>query len=171
MTWRLLPPSSAKPLPTYIPPPLRADYEEACAIVALSPKASATLARRCLQGMIRDFFGISKHRLADEIRELRRQVEEGGLREASIESLDAIDALRELGNIGAHMERDINVIVDVDPGEAEALIALLEQLFDDWYIARHQRKERFGSVRRIAEAKAEQKKLPPPTAPADAADG
>ena len=33
-------------------PQLMDDYEEACAIVNLSPKASATLSRRCLQGMI-----------------------------------------------------------------------------------------------------------------------
>jgi len=32
---------------------------------------------------------------------------------------EAIDAVRKLGNIGAHMEKDINVIVDVDPEEAE----------------------------------------------------
>ena len=29
----------------------------------------------------------------------------------------AIDAVRSIGNIGAHMEKDINLIVDVDPEE------------------------------------------------------
>ena len=46
-TWRLLPQSSAKPQPDYIPKPVRDDYNEACAIRDLTPKASATLARRC----------------------------------------------------------------------------------------------------------------------------
>ncbi len=47
----------AKNYPSYIPSPIMDDYREACAIADLSPKASATLSRRCLQGMIRDFWG------------------------------------------------------------------------------------------------------------------
>lgn len=58
--WRLLPGSHAKAFPDYIPKPLRIDYEEASAIIDKSPKSSATLARRCLQGIIRDFWGIKK---------------------------------------------------------------------------------------------------------------
>ena len=34
-------------------------------------------------------------------------------------------AVRKVGNIGAHMEKDINVIVDVDPDEAQHLIGLI----------------------------------------------
>lgn len=49
------PQSLFKHFPEYIPQTIRQDYEEACAIITLSPKASATLSRRCLQGMIRDF--------------------------------------------------------------------------------------------------------------------
>lgn len=37
--------------------------------------------------------------------------------------------VREIGNIGAHMEADINVIIDVDPDEAQILIDLVELLF------------------------------------------
>ena len=72
--WRLLPESSAKSQPAFIPKQLREDYAEACRIRDLSPKASATLARRCLQGMIRHFCGISKARLIDEINTLREAV-------------------------------------------------------------------------------------------------
>src|SRR5262245_55604552 len=46
----LRPESSAKPQPDYIPKAIREDYYEACRIRDLSPKSSATLARRCLQG-------------------------------------------------------------------------------------------------------------------------
>ena len=55
--WKLIPKSNAKPYPEYIPLSIRQDYEEACAIVNDSAKASATLSRRCLQGMIRNFWG------------------------------------------------------------------------------------------------------------------
>src|SRR4030095_5753830 len=39
--WRLKPQSSAKQWPEYIPLAIRQDYEEACLISSLSPKASA----------------------------------------------------------------------------------------------------------------------------------
>ncbi|MGP4686818.1 DUF4145 domain-containing protein [Agrobacterium pusense] len=155
---KVTPESSAKIIPDYVPAAIVQDYYEACRIADLSPKASATLARRCLQGMIRDFCGISKSRLVDEILEIRLRVENGtGVKGVSEESLEAIDAIRKIGNIGAHMERDINNIVDVDPNEALVLIGLLESLFDEWYVARHKREERFAQVARIATIK-EQKK-------------
>ncbi|NSZ02356.1 DUF4145 domain-containing protein [Agrobacterium tumefaciens] len=155
---KVTPESSAKIIPDYVPAAIIQDYYEACRIADLSPKASATLARRCLQGMIRDFCEISKSRLVDEILEIRLRIENGtGVKGVSEESLEAIDAIRKIGNIGAHMERDINNIVDVDPNEALVLIGLLESLFDEWYVARHKREERFAQVARIATIK-EQKK-------------
>ena len=46
----------------------------------------------------------------------------------------SIDAFRQLGNIGAHMERDTNIIVDIDPGKVNSLIKLIELLMKEWYI-------------------------------------
>jgi Domain of unknown function (DUF4145) len=77
--YNLRPESSAKPQPTFIPKAIRDDYYEACRIRDLSPKSSAALARRCLQGMIRDFCGIKKGRLIDEIKELHDRTEGGTL--------------------------------------------------------------------------------------------
>jgi len=57
--------------------------------------------------------------------------------------------LRVLGTsrrIGAHMEKDIDVIVDVDPEEAQRLIWLIELLVKDWYITRHQRQESLKAI-------------------------
>jgi len=147
-TWfdrRLVPSSSAKVFPDYIPSPIRSDYGEACAIVDLSPKASATLARRCLQGMIRDFWGISRPKLIQEIQELQGKVDS--------DVWSAIDALRKVGNIGAHMESDIDVIVDVDDDEAAKLIWLIELLMKEWYVAGHDRQERVQQVISVAQAK------------------
>jgi hypothetical protein len=161
--WSLLPASSAKPQPDYIPEPLRNDYYEACAIRDLSPKASATLTRRCLQGMIRDFCKITDGRLIDEIKQLRKQIEAGKAPlGVQLDSVEAIDSVRKIGNIGAHMEKDINVIVDVDPDEAQILIELVETLFVEWYVAAESRKNRFGHLKAIAATKEEQKKLPAP---------
>lgn len=150
----LIPQNGAKPQPSYIPEPIIEDYKEACAIRDLSPKASATLARRCLQGMIRDFCGISRPRLIDEVKHLRLAVANGDApRSVSIESVDAIDHVRTVGNIGAHMEADINHIVPVETGEAQLLIDLIEMLFQDWYVDRQTRGARLSAIASLAEDK------------------
>jgi hypothetical protein len=149
--WPLMPQSRAIPQPDYIPSPITESYYEACKIRDLSPKASATLARRCLQGMIRDFCNIAKGTLDAEIKELRSEVDKGKAPAGvTPESVEAIDQVRSVGNIGAHMEKDINLIIDVDPGEAQALIELIELLFEEWYVARNQRQQRLSKIAAIA---------------------
>ena len=143
---RILPESNAKTFPDYIPKAIRADYIEACLIKDLSPKASATLSRRCLQGIIRDFWEVkNKKNLSDEIKAIKEKTNK--------ETWEAIDAVRELGNIGAHMEKDIDVIIEVEPKEAELLIGLIETLLEDWYINRHERQQRLQAIKAIADGK------------------
>ena len=167
-SWSLLPESSAKPQPGYIPPPIVENYNQACRIRDLSANASAALARRCLQGMIRDFCEISERTLAQEIKTLREQVDAGkGPRGVDPATMDAIDHVRHIGNIGAHMEKDINLILDVEPDEAQALINLIEILFGEWYVAKHVREGKLKALGVVAEnkkAKKVQAKLPPPPA-------
>jgi uncharacterized protein DUF4145 len=152
--WKLIPESNAKPQPDYIPGQIVGDYVEACRIRDLSPKASATLARRCLQGMIRDFCKISRKTLDQEIKALRALLNEGTApRGVTPESVDGIDHVRSVGNIGAHMEADVNMIVDIESGEAQMLIELIETLFDEWYVAQHKREQRFAGVKALAETK------------------
>ncbi|RZF78253.1 hypothetical protein CWC26_00905 [Pseudoalteromonas sp. S4488] len=148
--WRLVPPSNAKVFPEYIPKPLIDDYTEACLIKEYSPKASATLSRRCLQGIIRDYWRVKPGRLVDEIEAIKDKTDHL--------TWEAIDAVRKVGNIGAHMEKDINLIVDVDPNEAELLINLIEMLFQDWYVTREERKNRLEAIVDIGSIKAEAKK-------------
>ena len=50
------------------------------------------------------------------------------------------------------------LIVDVDPGEADLLIKLIETLFDDWYVARANRQARLGAVAALAAKKDEDRK-------------
>jgi Domain of unknown function (DUF4145) len=152
--YRLRPFGTSKPQPDYIPAALREDYHEACLIRDLSPKAAATLARRCLQGMIRDFCRIAKSRLIDEIKELRARVDAGNAPPGvMLETVEAIDHVRSIGNIGAHMEKDIDLVIEVDPGEAQALINLIELLFAEWYVARRQRENRLAMVKQISDQK------------------
>lgn len=135
--------------PEYIPQAIRADYEEACQIITLSPKAAATLLRRCLQGMIRDFHGIKKGRLIDEIAELQGHIPPF--------QWNAIDSLRKLGNIGAHMEKDVNLIIDIEIEEAIRLLQLVEMLVEQWYINRHDQEELCARITATADSKEAQR--------------
>ena len=149
-TWQLIPSSQAQSFPAYIPKVILDDYSEACLICDLSPKASATLSRRCMQGIIRDFWRVKPGRLVDEIAQIKDKVD-------SL-TWDAIEAVRKVGNIGAHMEADINLIVDVEPNEAKLLIGLNEMLLKEWYIARESKKTRLSSLVQLAGKKDDVKK-------------
>ena len=131
-----------KHYPEYIPEQIRHDYEEASKIVSLSPKASATLSRRCLQGMIRDFHGVNEDSLYKEIEAIKGQL--------GVNVYNALHSLRSIGNIGAHPEQDINLIVDIDEGEAEKILKLIEFLVDKWYIAREEENKMLNDVNQIA---------------------
>ena len=148
--WSMKPQSHAKQFPSYIPKAIITDYEEACLIQNLSSKASAALARRCLQGMIRDFWKVNERNLFEEINAIEGKVDP--------QTWEAIQAVRSVGNIGAHMEKDINLIIDVEPNEANALIRLVEILIKDWYIAKHERENALASVIGIGNQKSKERK-------------
>ena len=137
--------SPAKHFPDYVPTAIRQDYEEAYAILHLSPKSSATLSRRCLQGMIRDFWRISEPNLAQSIKKLEGKI--------PLQQWRVIDGIRRIGNIGAHMEKDINTIVNIDPDEARKLVKLIELLIEQWYIARHEQEELYQDIIEIDTSK------------------
>ena len=148
--WRLFPESTAKPQPECIPEDIVEDYNQACRIRDLSPNASATMSRRCLQGMIRDFWEVKgEPNLSAEINAIKKSVQP--------KTWKAIDAVRKVGNIGAHMEADANLILDVQPDEAQALIDLIEMLFEDWYVDRHNRDQRSDAVVGLYQKKEAQK--------------
>lgn len=143
--------SNALQFPDYIPQSIREDYEEACSIVDLSPKASATLSRRCLQGMIRDYWSIEgKSSLQQEIDAIKDKVDPQVNR--------VLHSLRQLGNIGAHPERETNLIVDIEPGEAEKMIKLIEYLMSEWYIKQHETEQLLSEVNSINDQKKEARK-------------
>jgi hypothetical protein len=101
--------------------------------------------------MIRDFCNIAKGTLHEEIKALEAAIAEGKAPAGvTPESVDAIDQVRSVGNIGAHMEKNIDLIVPVDEGEAQILIDLVELLFEEWYVARHGRQQKLARVAKLA---------------------
>lgn len=107
------------------------DYNEACAVLDLSPKASAALSRRCLQAVLREKAGVKKGKLDDEIEQAIR----GGTMPSHV--VECLHSLRKIGNLAAHPEKSerSGEILNVEPGEAEWALDTLEALFDSYYVA------------------------------------
>ena len=55
------------------------------------------------------------------------------------------------------MEKDINIIVDVEPKEAQLLIGLIERLINDWYIARKNKEDHMAELKELVKSKDEKK--------------
>lgn len=106
------------------------DYEESLKVLSASPKASAALSRRLLQNILREEFNIKKKSLAIEIQEF---IELDGI---PSHITNAVDAVRNVGNLAAHPTKDQNTgeIVPIESGEAEWLIEVIEALFDFTFI-------------------------------------
>ena len=121
---------SRQPLPSDVPDDFAGDYEEACLVLADSPKASAALTRRCLQHILRDKAKVKHRALADEIQE----VIDNALLPADI--LTIVDAVRVVGNFSAHpiKSQTTGEIVTVEPGEAELNLDVIEALFDFYFV-------------------------------------
>ncbi|WP_220493330.1 DUF4145 domain-containing protein [Pseudoalteromonas sp. SG44-1] len=111
-----------------VPECLRKDFIEASLIMTLSPKASAALSRRCLQSILRDKAGVKKGSLDREIQQAMEHLPS--------HIAGAIDAVRQIGNFAAHpMKSDsTGEIVEVEAGEAQWNLDVLESLFDFYYV-------------------------------------
>src|SRR3989344_752994 len=119
--------SSRSQCPKEVPQDIAKDYSEACLVENLSPKATAALTRTCLQNMLRKQ-GITPGDLSDEIEEAMKSLPS--------HLSEAIDAIRNIGNFASHPIKSKNTgsILDVERGEAEWNLDVLEQLFDFYYV-------------------------------------
>ncbi len=117
-------------IPGEVPDPYRTDFLEACKVLNDSPKASAALSRRCLQAVLRDKALTKSKDLYDQIEE----IVDAKLVPSHIS--DDLHAVRQIGNIAAHTTKSITTgeIVDVEPGEAEWNLDVLESLFDFYFV-------------------------------------
>lgn len=106
------------------------DFREACLVLPDSTKASAALSRRLLQHIIHEKAGITGHNLNEEIDELIAQ----GVLPSDL--AHDLDALRQVGNFAAHPIKSTNTgaVVDVEAGEAEWLIELVDELLDFYFV-------------------------------------
>ena len=68
---------------------------------------------------------INLEKRTDRLAEINAEMAKMGL---VAERFNAIS--RSIGNIGAHMAKDKNLIIDIDPDEADHLIQLIENLIE-----------------------------------------
>jgi hypothetical protein len=117
--------SKRSTVPQAVPKFIANDYNEACLVLNDSPKASAALSRRCLQNILREHSTLDK--------EIQEVLDRADLPSYLIESLDSI---RNIGNFAAHPIKVKNTgeIIDVEQGEAEWNLDVLESLFDVYYV-------------------------------------
>jgi hypothetical protein len=121
---------SRSPVPEGVPVQFADDYKESCLVCNDSAKASAALSRRCLQNILREKAGIKKGDLAGEIQQVLDS------KQLPTHLSEAIDAVRNIGNFAAHPIKSTHTgeIVDVELGEAEWLLDVLEGLFDFYFV-------------------------------------
>jgi hypothetical protein len=120
------------PVPQSVPNGISDDYKEACAVLLYSPKASAALARRCLQSILLEQ-GYANRDLSKQIDMLLNEPDPK--RAVPINLRETIDAIRNFGNFSAHPVTDqttIQILV-VEPEEAEWCLEIIEEMFDHFY--------------------------------------
>jgi Domain of unknown function (DUF4145) len=148
------------PLPPEVPEPYRSDFEEAAAILTLSPQSSAAISRRCLQAVLTDKAGTTKRDLNDQIDEV--------LDSHTLPSDLAadVDAIRNVGNFAAHTQKSTvtGMVLPVEPGEAEWSLSVLEGMLDFYFV----RPAKAQALRdaynlKLAEAGKPPMKVPPAT--------
>jgi hypothetical protein len=131
-----------KPVPPEVPKTFAEDYDEACLILDDSPKASAALSRRLLQRVLHEHFKIKERDLSTEIKKFLSE------HNPPAYVADPLDAVRNVGNFAAHPIKDANTgqIVDVEPGEADWLIEVLDLLFDYCFVQPERQNQRKAAL-------------------------
>lgn len=116
-----------------VPTSFKADYQEACDVLAISAKASAALSRRVLQGILNEQ-GYKSSNLAKQIDDLLQETNPQKVIPTGVRN--TVDAVRNFGNFAAHPISDKTSlqVIDVEPNEAEWCLEIIEALFDHYYI-------------------------------------
>ena len=137
------------PLPPEVTEPFASDYYEACFVLAYSPRASAALSRRCLQALLREKAGVKPSDLSREIDQVVAS------KTLSPDFAEALDDIRTVGNFAAHplKSTDAALVLDVEPGEAEWTLDVLEIFFDFYFVQPARLKAKRDALnKKIAEA-------------------
>ena len=116
-----------KGIPASVPEDLAKDCREAHRILTESPRSSALLARRILEKILKDH-GHKQGTLNAQLGSLANS------KELSSIDIDKLHAVRNLGNVAAHYTENSQTLLDVQPGEAELCLQIVDELFTHYYV-------------------------------------
>ena len=116
-----------------VPGHLKGDYFEACDVLLLSPRSSATVSRRVLETMLLEQ-GYDQSKLHLQIEAVLEEKDVN--KKLSTNLLRIVDAVRQFGNFSAHQAMDVTGlnIIEVEPEEAEICLEIVEGLFEHYYV-------------------------------------
>lgn len=122
----LYPNTTMKEVPPEVPRSYADEFQEAWSVITISPKASAALSRRLLERILAEVYGHNQTTLSSQIEAFLK----GNDIPANLKG--DVDAIRNIGNFAAHPIKDsqTGTIIEVEPQEADWLIAVLESLFE-----------------------------------------
>lgn len=118
-------------------------FREAESVLELSPRASATLSRYLLQMILHENLKIKKKNLEEEITALESKTD------IPSTLITMLQIVRKIANFGAHPKKSTNSneIIDVETGEANIMLDLINELFDYIFIKPQKQKEFLQSVK------------------------
>lgn len=132
--------------PAEVPDAVKDAYSQACFLIDVSPRAAGALARDCLQKMVYDFWKIAprnKGALSEELDYIASKVPD--------ETQSSIKHVRAFGSIEKQLSEDVNMMVETSASEAKMLVALIQTLFQDWYMERRNRRERHETLKKMGQ--------------------
>lgn len=130
--WRPLPAIQAKPQPDWIPPKIRARYNEACAVLQESPSSSVMQSRACISLLLDARWTDDDPDLSERINNTDSLAKKIRLAQDRLkpEIVTALDAIRLVGNEGAHPS--VEVLTDTRREEADLVLAGIEMILKEW---------------------------------------
>lgn len=136
----------ASPLSPEVPSEYRSLYSEAVAVLPISPRASAALARMLLEMIL-------VNQGAPKSRDLFAQIEwclNQGVPSYIGETLDDV---RKVGKFAAHFKQNLHngEVLEVEPGEAEFVLANVVNLLDFYFVMPAKVRERSEAIKQKLE--------------------
>jgi hypothetical protein len=138
INWKSL---ALKTLSDDIPDNFVREYYKASKHIEFDPEASALYSRKCLQRLLEEKGGVKS---TDN---LSKQIDEA-MKTLPTPLANAIDYIRNIGNFAAHPTKSLRTgePAEVEPGEAEWCLQVLENLFDYYFVMPAELERRRASV-------------------------
>jgi len=136
----------ASSLPPEVPNEYRSLYNEASAVLPISPRASAALARTLLEMIL-------VNQGAPKSKDLFAQIEWCLTQGVPTYISESLDDVRKVGKFAAHFKQNAcnGEVLEVEPGEAEFVLVNVVNLLDFYFVMPAKVRERSEAIRQKLE--------------------